>query len=888
MVDAVHIRKVGTLSKHGFSSLYPSVNNSNPAVDPERVSTAIGKNRLSILLCAWIACVFIFVVVVAGMFYDAPTTGDLSSAEGGLRSPPAVPPDQRAAEHHANQNDVRTVSHSVFGRPAPTVLTGYSDAIYGQVPSPARIAPHTESRSSTTPRRAPQQSVLNYSIIPEHVLNRNRSPRSDQTPIMIRPESRRGGGPSWSVLPNSVAAPRPRNDISTYSQLPAHRQQPNSNKDSPSKGDQNKLGAGAENKFQRAAPLVTPPAVPDRRGDSAANQSQRPGQRDAERRTGRPAHLISSPNRSDDFLQIPSDSMTDSTAAQVFQAPEQLPPPDIIYHAPGIHQPGIQQLPHDVQSGWSDFANSPATGNLAWWEGNLSGSLFPDRQPINMTLGACLSIAQTNSPELQVLHSDWYIQQAEADRLAAAFDWITFVEAIWNRDSTPVGSDLDGATNRLRSRSSNTSFGARRQTETGAELEISQQFGTLSSNSTFLNPNPQATSRLQFEYEKPLLRGFGEDYNTSPQKLAVINKDTAYDRFRIGVQDYLLNVSSAYWSVVLQRGIYLQSQTSLNRVQLIADEMAARIEVDVTPVMLDRALSEVSIRKANLIQARYDVLRVQSALLRLIYGAEFNQFANHEVITSTKPLQRTGKVQAEDRVHAALQQRSEVHQAIREIKAATIRYDVAASDVLPALNLVLTGYVAGLDAGDDIGTSWTNQFSEGEPGVGIGFDFEVPYRNRAAEAAAERQQITIKRVQAALQTVIADVGEDVRNQVIERNKYGDMLSDQGEAIVRVRSLMKNAQLRREGLADGARVADLYLENLLQIQNRLESAESAYLQSQVRYSLADNALLRAIAEIDTLAGDAGQQQQHIILSAPSIATPTLPVPVPAATGYSFGN
>ncbi|MEP3480464.1 MAG: TolC family protein [Fuerstiella sp.] len=849
-----------------------------------------------------------FAIVAAGMFYGAHTTGELNSAQGQLQSPPIVQPHtsatgkqntlnqntvKQAAQKQPTHHDARPVSHSVFGPRSPAVATGYSDAVYGQVPSQPRTAPHTERQSQTLPQQTRPQAALNYSILPEHVLNRNRSTQRDQTPIMIRPENRRAGGPSWSVLPNTAAQQNRRSNISAYSQLPAHRQQrqpdqqtseeskPTTENGRSSESDPNKPASEARQKIRRAFPLVTPPPIPNQSGEPTVNPS--------ERRSSRPANLISSTNHPDDLLQIPSDSMSDSTTAEVFHAPLQIQHGDAISHAPAI-----RQLSPDVSSGWSNFANSPGSGSLTWWEGSLGGSLFPNRQPMNLTLAACLSIAQTNSPELQVLHSEWYIEQAEADRLAAAFDWNTFVEAIWNRDSAPVGSDLDGATNRLRSRSGNASFGVRRQTETGAELEVSQQFGTRSGNSIFLNPNPQATSRLQFDYEKPLLRGFGEDYNTSPQKLAVISKDTAYDRFRIGVQDYLLNVSSAYWSVVLQRGIYLQSQASLNRVQQIADEMTARIEVDVTPVMLDRALSEVSIRKANLIQARYDVLRVQSALLRLIYGAEFNQFSNHEIITSTKPLRRTVRVQAEDRVQAALQQRSEVHQAIREIKAATIRYDVAASDVLPALNLVLSGYVAGLDAGDDIGTSWGNQFTEGEPGVGIGFDFEVPYRNRAAEAAAERQQITIKRVQAALQTVIADVGEDVRNQVIERNKYGDMLANQREAIVRVRSLMKNAKIRREGLADGNRVADLYLENLLQIQNRLEAAESAYLQSQVRYSLADNALLRAIAEIDTLAGDSGQYPSqypgHLIHSAPSIATPIVPVPMnaPASTGYSFGN
>lgn len=804
----------------------------------------IGKNRLPILLCAWIACVFMFVVFAARMFYGAGTTGELSVAREELKSPPQSRSDTAFVDQQTETHKIQPVSHSIFS------------------------SPEFRPQQTAIQQAGGHQPLAQVSILPDHVLNAGQISNADQTAERTTTVGRAAVGRatigraaaghhseshkhrgreyadwqrtsrqpigsevtscdrSWSILPgvqsgHSRLGHSSPDHIASYSQLPAHRQ----------------------------------PSV-NGTGHPASEAHQQHGDR-------RNTQTVSSTRPTDHFLQIPN-QRGDGIPEQQFQAPS------------GLH------------SGWSNFGNAPQQVNAAWWEPSLTTPLFPDRITLNLSLGACLQIAQTNSPELQVLQSDWYIEQAESDRLAAAFDWVSFVEAVWNRDSNPVGNDLDGAASRLRSRSANASFGARRQTETGSEFEISQQIGWLSSNSTFLNPNPQSTSRLQFEYEKPLLRGFGEEVNTSPQKLAAIARDTAYDRFRIGVQDYLLNVSSAYWTLVLQRGVYLQAQASLNQVQTIATEMAQRAEVDVSPGMLDRAQSEVAIRKASFIQAGYDVLQAQSTLLRLIYGAEFQHYSNHEVVTNTLPLRRTASVHAEERVQSALQQRSEVHQAIREIKAATVRYNLAANQVLPALNFVLTGYVAGLDAGSDIGTAWLNKFSEGEPGVGIGFDFEVPYRNRAAEAAAERQQIAIKRVQAALQAVIADVGENVRNQVIERNKYADMLHDQQEAVFRVRSLLNNANIRREALADGNQVADLYLENLLQIQNRLEAAESAYLQSQVRYSLADNALLRAMSEIDSLASDHSQPVVATPYGAPTPYDAPTPLAAPSTTGHSFGQ
>lgn len=879
-------------------SLYPTVKTPGPDADSERDSISIGQNRQLILLCAWIACVFTFAIVAARMFYGAGTTGDLNAATGLLRPTPVAEYSKSLSDQHGDRNVIRPVSHSVFAGYASPIPASSPDAYYGQVPSAPTTTrrPDSEQQSASDPRKPSPSEPKSFSVFPPHALNRTAEP--DRSPIEIPPEDRKSDGPSWSILPGRPPQLNFSDDLSIFSQWPKYRkpestdgaaESPSVNAPTPKKPELNQepeteAGEAIPNQLEQPnlkrqpaarrseTPRTIPPQIP--------YQIEGPSQTDWLR-----ARSISATNRPDDILQLPATPINRLPTPRRFEAPVRIPATGnpSVEGTPPSGGSGIDPT-HDSlasgYSGWSNFAAAPVMADAMWWESEIAGSLFPNRQPMNLTLAACLSIAQTNSPELQVLHSDWYIQQAEADRLAAAFDWNTFVEAIWNRDSAPVGSDLDGATDRLRSRTANSSFGVRRLTESGAELEISQQFGTRSGNSIFLDPNPQAVSRLSLDYKKPLLRGFGEDYNTSPQKLATINRDTAYDRFRVGVQDYLLNVASAYWSVVLQRGLYLQAQASLGRVQKIANEMVSRIEVDVTPGMLDRARSEVAIRKANLVKVRHDVLRAQSGLLRLIHGAEFNRFANHEVVTGTLPMPRSGKVQPDDNVQLALQQRSEVHQAIREIKAATIRYEVAANEVLPALNLVLSGYVAGLDAGDDIGTSWGSQFREGEPGVGIGFDFEIPYRNRAAEAAAERQQITIKRMQAALQTVLADVGEDVRNQVIERNKYGAMLGDQQEAIRRARSMLKNATIRRELLADGNQVADLYLEDLLQIQNRVESTERAFLQSQVRYTLADNALLRAIAGIDSLAGNADQ----------AVTTSIIPVPttLPTSAGHSFNQ
>jgi hypothetical protein len=62
--------------------------------------------------------------------------------------------------------------------------------------------------------------------------------------------------------------------------------------------------------------------------------------------------------------------------------------------------------------------------------------------------------------------------------------------------------------------------------------------------------------------------------------------------------------------------------------------------------------------------------------------------------------------------------------------------------------------------------------------------------------------------------------------------------------------LRYLETRKQFLVDGSRVADLYLEDMLQSQERLQLAEYAYLDSQVRGVLAWVALSRATGTLGT--------------------------------------
>ena len=190
--------------------------------------------------------------------------------------------------------------------------------------------------------------------------------------------------------------------------------------------------------------------------------------------------------------------------------------------------------------------------------------------------------------------------------------------------------------------------------------------------------------------------------------------------------------------------------------------------------------------------------------------------------------------------------------------------------MLPQLNLVLSGYTAGLRPNYDLGQSLVDQFSHGEPGAGVGLDFEIPYGNRAAKAAAEQRRIAVTRLQREFEAIVGEVKQDVRQNAIRRNKFAATMPQQRESLMLARRLMDYSQTRRDFLADGVRVGELYLNDLLQIQTRLQNAEYQYLQTQVSFAVADNSLMRSLSTLQTLADPGWQGRPRSKGSAP--ATP----------------
>jgi outer membrane protein TolC len=420
----------------------------------------------------------------------------------------------------------------------------------------------------------------------------------------------------------------------------------------------------------------------------------------------------------------------------------------------------------------------------------------------------------------------------------------------------------------------------------GTKIEASQRFGYQDNNSIYFVPAPQGTARLALSLTQPLLQGAGRAYNQSVVVLAEIDESMARDQFSKDLQALLLRVHQAYWDLHLQRAALLQRRRLYAQASEILRELEARQGVDVLGSQLVRARAAVANREAAIIRYETEVRNAQSRLLALINDPGL-ACAMVEVIPAQPPSRGYLDAPLKDSLCAALQNRPELRQAAKEIRAASLRADVSKKELLPVLNFILGTYVSGLRGDASIGDAWGDQFSMGRPTYSAGLLFDVPYGNRAAKARLQQRRVEVRQMTNQLQATVANVRAEVEIAVREvQTTYREMASKY-QAMQAEQAAIEYLVQRWRLLPGDDQAAGVVLDDLLDAQERLTRAEFDFAHAQVAYNVALIARERVVGslldyemvtEIETCQGNL----PTLLLGRPVQGKPSAPPASPAAT------
>ncbi len=524
-----------------------------------------------------------------------------------------------------------------------------------------------------------------------------------------------------------------------------------------------------------------------------------------------------------------------------------------------IHPCGLQYLAPYLDLA-SQFDHAPTDGATtsqtaikascppaSWWEQSVMMPARPGAKSIPLDIESLVVRTLANSKYLQGLADLPVIREKSTMEAIAEFDTAGFMESHFRRPSDPVGNQLTvgpGGGNRFRENDFASSAGVARRTTRGGQVQFAQEIGLLTNNSTFIDPKYQGNSRLTLNITQPLLSGSGKAYNTSLIMLAKMDERLAWDQVSEQLQDYLVEVTGAYWQLYLERARLTQKEQHLLRAETILSELEQRREIDAVDNQIARARSAVHSRRSELIRARTQVRNVESRLRALVNDPELYGSAI-EVVPAEAPQCHPLDLSVREAMSQALQSRSEIDQAIQKVRAASVRLSVAKNELLPVLDLVLESYLSGLRGDNDIGRAWVDQFSVGEPSYSAGVRYEIPLNNRLAKNRHQRRRVEMRQAISQFEFQVEELMSEVEIAVREVDTaYEEMLA-RHEAMVASQIDLEYFQQRWELVPGEDRSASFLLEDILEAQDRLAAAEFNYAQTQVSYAVSIVELKRAV-------------------------------------------
>jgi len=484
-----------------------------------------------------------------------------------------------------------------------------------------------------------------------------------------------------------------------------------------------------------------------------------------------------------------------------------------------------------------------------WWANVVNQQMRRTSTPLPVTLDSLIVSALHNSAQIKVFSDLPLIRETAITEADAAFDWHAFMESRWNDISEPVGNTLTtGGPPRFRDEQWTHSAGVRRKNTVGGRFEAAQRIGHQSNNSVFFLPNNQGTSRLTLSYTQPLLRGAGRVYNTSLTVLAGIDAKIAKDEFSRQLQSHLLEVTRAYWGLHLERAALLQKRRVYERAMTTLRDLEGRQQVDAVESQLVRVRAAVTERRAELVRAYTAVKNAQERIQALVNDPELAHVEQLEMVPSDLPTQTLIPADMQTSLSVALRQRPEIGQAVKQIKAACVRLNMAKNELLPQIDAVLETYASGLRGSSDIGGAWTDQFSEGEPSYSVGLLYEVPIWRRAPKARLQRRRLEVRQLQHQFQSTVETLMLEVKVAVREVGTSYRESSAKYQSMLAAAKQLEFIEQRWKHLPGEERTVGLYLEDLLNAQERLAAAEFGFLKAQTTYSLSLMNLKRAMGTL----------------------------------------
>lgn len=434
----------------------------------------------------------------------------------------------------------------------------------------------------------------------------------------------------------------------------------------------------------------------------------------------------------------------------------------------------------------------------------------PDQQrPI--TLREALALALENNKDIELARDD--VKIAEFDLLGSrgGYDPRFSSSSYFERIESPISSFLSGGTNGSVIQNDYTA-NARFEglaPKFGGNYRIEFSSIRLTSNNQFAALNPQYPTALTFTYAQPLLRGLKFDNNRRLIEIAKKNLSLSDAQFRQRAIETITAVQRAYWDLVFGlRNLQIQRDAVRDARTQLEHNKRLVVEGALAPIDVVAAEAQVAGFEQTLFSALEEVSRSENNLKNLIAVDRQAEIWSVSLIpTDDVELAPPPTISLDEALRAALENRPELQQSnlVREVNEIDQKF--FREQTKPQIDLVgsygmvgLAGSISGgvnpftsssqelrdrvnllsLNSGlprltdppaqtlapellGGYAQSVQNLFGNRYHNYRIGFQINLPLRNRTAEAQLGRSLVEGQKIATQRQQLEQSIQVDVRN-----------------------------------------------------------------------------------------------------------------------------
>jgi outer membrane protein len=379
---------------------------------------------------------------------------------------------------------------------------------------------------------------------------------------------------------------------------------------------------------------------------------------------------------------------------------------------------------------------------------------------------------------------------------------------------------------------------------TGTNLSVGFNNNRQSSNSLRSTLIPALSSSMQFQISQPLLAGFGIGINNRNIRISKNNREISDIAFRNQVISTVSQIQNIYWDLVNAYEDLRVKERSLALAQQLLQDTQKQVDIGTqAPIEVVRSQSEVAARNQDLLISQTNLqlqqLLIKNAITRNLQDPLLAEAAVIPTDTMRLPANEP-VVPTEDLISEALAHRPELAQSRIDLTNRNINKQAAKNALLPSVNLVASYGAAGLagvpnfNAPGSSGLTTTGYsdvvsslFGNDFPTYTLGFQVNIPIRNRSAQADQVRSELEYRQAELSLQQKQNQIRIEVRNAQfsVQQNRAR---VEAAQAAVKLANQTLDAEQKKYALGASTNY------NVLQAQRDLSVAESTQVAATTDY------------------------------------------------------